>query len=726
MSITPWISTVSQVKNGEDVSAEVVNPILAQHTQREQHLYEKFASIADKSVLIAYDQPVFEQTPVALSKNKVVFYTREVVEDVAQEGLDLAKVEFIVRPTQSAFAAANSSYSIGLVKEMHDNDQLADIYLMGLVELDVNIDDPVDGLLQTSEIDEDGVFEPGPLFLSRTSAGKLTRNPGGVAIYVGYAFNRRNFLLAPNVSELNQFYTTYRYNVLDRPAGRPALSGTWTVNNPDLDRVGWVDIADLSEAYELLAPEGAKFFYNLPAESLILTDSGISEDDQLEQADLAKNLPPNPPNLTMLIVNGVIQEPRDEHNPEGVYSVNELGIWWYNDEDGGQPWSSDIDAKLAVTADAGSNEIYLAGHGFGIDDVVRFTTSAADLPAPLAIDTDYYVVELNEDGDHFKVSLTQGGAVLGIDDAGTGTHWIDQPYLWKFSRGTNEFRPKISIQFIRVNPSIREAIVTSLKPYNADNEALRFYKADKSAIANTGDLLARLLLEFAAGTEVTSSAKAIKSLSYSETTGDITYVETPIISKLTQGTGITISQVTVDSVAQPGSYIISSSTNNASGRVNSIEPDGAELLFNGLHSYINMTVPSFLPSSLIGKITLPTGIPEADMTFVMLMIGTETLATTKTVEFEFTYAVTKDGTLLDTTVSTPVTVSFDMPNPYTAKTCFKVGNTTNAIAAATLKIPATAFTGGDCAVNFKLARKQAASTPLTTPIGIVDIYWKIG
>lgn len=728
MPITPWVPAVTNITNGEDVSAEVLNPILSQHTQREQHLYEKFIAVADKSVLVAFDQPVFNTTDIR--KNLVVFYTREVVLGEPKEGLELAKVNFIVSNNENSFSAGNSTYGIGLVKSLNNDSTIADVYIAGLVELDHDIDDPDFGIMQSNETSVE-TFEPGPLFLSRTEAGKVTRNPGGIAIYVGYAFNRTSFLIAPNVSEFNQFYTTFRFNILDRPAGKPVLTGdTWTVTEVDLTKAGWVGVDDLPEAYAEVAPEGSKFFYNLPDESDIDNDTGISEADRSEQKALALALPPNPPNLTMLVVNGVIQTAVDSINTDGLYLVNDYGIWWFDDSDGQQPWASDIEDSKVITADAGTDEIFLEDHGFEVDDIVQFSTTAADLPSPLVEsdqteDTNYYIVQVG-DADHFKVSTSLGGTAVNIADAGTGTHSIHQPYIWKTFRGTESSRPRAYIQFIRINPSIRDALVTSIKPYNAGSDILKFYKGDKSAVASTGDLLARLQLAFAAGTPVTKSATAIKSLAYDETTGIITFVNTDIVSNVIQGAGITITKQVIDGVPQDGNYIIAAANSNTTGRVSSIEPDGAELLFTGLHSYISMTVPATLPSSIVGKILIPSGSPAADLTFVILMIGTETLASDKIVEFEFTYAVSKVGAVLNTTVSTPVTVSFNMPNPYTAKTVFKVGNATGAIAAPTLKIPASAFTGGDASVNFKLYRKLAGTTPLTTPIGIVDIYWKLG
>ena len=67
-----------------------------------------------------------------------------------------------------------------------------------------------------------------------------------------------------------------------------------------------------------------------------------------------------------------------------------------------------------------------AGHGFSTGDRVRVTTSAADLPAGLAVDTTYYVIKI--DANTFKLATSDANATAGtavdITDAGTGTHSI--------------------------------------------------------------------------------------------------------------------------------------------------------------------------------------------------------------------------------------------------------------------------------------------------------------
>ncbi len=83
--------------------------------------------------------------------------------------------------------------------------------------------------------------------------------------------------------------------------------------------------------------------------------------------------------------------------------------------------------KVGQTFTGASTDICTAaGHGFVTGDRVRVSTSAADLPAGLSVDTDYYVIKTG--ADTFKLATTRALAVAGtavdISDAGTGTHTI--------------------------------------------------------------------------------------------------------------------------------------------------------------------------------------------------------------------------------------------------------------------------------------------------------------
>lgn len=731
MPSTPWIPTVTVLTDGESVSAETINPVLAQHTQREQHLFEKFAEISGKSALVAYDLPILA-SPGTIKNYSLVFYTTAVVNGTTQEGLDLATVKFVAGGNNSsAYTPDSSCYTIGVVSSISADNTTADVFLMGLIELDSNIDDPVNGLIRPSECNPNAPFTPGPYFLAQQEAGKITASPGGIAIYIGYALNRTEFLLAPHVPEFSQFFTTYKFNILDRPAGIPVLTnGIWSITNvpTSLPFVGWVPTSSLPSSYAAYTPTGASFFYNLPDATLINADTGISTADRLEQTTLSQTLPPNPPNLSLLTVNGLLLAPQDSTNPDGEYVINELGIWWLPNTDGNQPWSSDIPANETITVDTTTNEVNLPNHGLSLGDVVRFQ-STGTLPSAISANTDYYVININVDGVHFQVSSVLGDSshTIAFTDTGTGTLSIPQPYIWKSFNGTDSYRPRMMLQFLKFNPALKEAVVTSISKYNSASSAIRFYS--KSGIeASVGDLFARLLINFIADTPATTAGTAITSLSYNESTGNITYVNAPIVSNLIAGNGITVNPTVIGGVTQPGSFTISSGQLAITGLIDDIEPDGATLQYIGLHSYLTMSLPSVIPSSFIGKVMLPKGIPALDMAFNMFVIGTRSLSngsTTNNVTFDFSYSVTKNGAILSTGVTT-IPLSFNFTVPYTANTCVNLGS----LISTAMVVPSSALivngVSGDVIVNFSLARTTPVSNAYPFDIGIVDLYWSIG
>ncbi len=80
--------------------------------------------------------------------------------------------------------------------------------------------------------------------------------------------------------------------------------------------------------------------------------------------------------------------------------------------------------EAAFTA-AATDIITCAAHGFVTGDKIRVTTSAADLPSGLAINTDYYVEKI--DANTFYLHSTPdivSGTKIDIVDAGTGTHTL--------------------------------------------------------------------------------------------------------------------------------------------------------------------------------------------------------------------------------------------------------------------------------------------------------------
>ena len=83
--------------------------------------------------------------------------------------------------------------------------------------------------------------------------------------------------------------------------------------------------------------------------------------------------------------------------------------------------------KRGTFTSADTDITTMAGHGFKTGDgPVRVTTSAADLPAGLATDTNYWIIWLS--ANTFSFASTEAnaraGTAVNITDAGTGTHTL--------------------------------------------------------------------------------------------------------------------------------------------------------------------------------------------------------------------------------------------------------------------------------------------------------------
>jgi len=102
----------------------------------------------------------------------------------------------------------------------------------------------------------------------------------------------------------------------------------------------------------------------------------------------------------------------------------------------GVSWPSTRDQLSAVTvtfiaghaapftADAAANAITVRGwKALVVNDVLRLTNSGGALPAPLAVDTDYYVQSVVSAGV-YTLAATAGGAAIDLTSAGTGTHYL--------------------------------------------------------------------------------------------------------------------------------------------------------------------------------------------------------------------------------------------------------------------------------------------------------------
>lgn len=78
-----------------------------------------------------------------------------------------------------------------------------------------------------------------------------------------------------------------------------------------------------------------------------------------------------------------------------------------------------VNGNYTFTANSTTDVFTAVGHPFANDDIVRVTVAAgATLPAGLAVETDYYIID--NATDVFSLSATLGGAAIDITTNGTG------------------------------------------------------------------------------------------------------------------------------------------------------------------------------------------------------------------------------------------------------------------------------------------------------------------
>lgn len=695
MPTTPWIPTVKKITNGEFVVDKTVNPIIEQLAKREQHLYEKFAELEDKSILIAYD--ILVNPSSTLAANSVVFYNVE-------SGLDLAQIGFSASAGQSVFTPIHDSFTFGIVKSVTTAGiKKADVMLQGLVEKE----GIVASLLQPNE-----ALTLGPLYLSKTTPGKLTAVPGGLSIYIGYALTADQFYLHPNNEALNQFFFNYKFNLLERPAGIPMLiTDNWSVTNPEPDKTGWLNVAD--SPFASLAPTNSSYFYNIPSAEDIAADNSLTEEEKAEANELRDALPPYPEHFTFMIINGLLQRAYTDTYQDGKFVINKAGLWWIGSASGHQPWSSDLVANIstnkgvfAVTTSTVNSKLGFVGHG--LTDGVLIKVNGTSLPTPLSSGIYYYVV--NADANTFQLSTTLNGAPITLLTNGSAVYVEFTPTVWGLYKGSDYLRPRMNLHFVKVNPDYKLTTVSTL---TSDSPAIKYLNASNpNEVAKNGDILTRLEITNNVTAESPLTSQFIKSIVFNKETGAFDILTGKGVTELAEGTGIKLT------TSVEGKTIVSVSNFNFGGAVTDIEPENSRLETLGLHFYTNLTHPSTsVPNGFVGKFQLPENVPTQNLQISMLLFPKTTPSSGETVKIRFEYSISAPNVVLtDARISgnSGNDISISFPTGTVARKTFIVSPSSLIIPASALKN--SAF------VNFRIERKDST---YTGDIGVVGVYWKI-
>lgn len=668
MSLTPWVPTVRRIKDGEMVDQATVNVPIDQMTQREQHLYEKFEELSGKSALISFGQPIHSTEPTwAVGELNVVYFKS----DEHGAGLSRSITGFSSNSSSSMFQPRNSNYAFGLVKTTYPHSKTADLYTEGLCELSVNINHPTLGLIPAKADGTATDFVVGPYFLSAKVPGKITQDPSGIPVYVGYAISPRRFLLHTNVDEFSQFFINYRYHVLDRVAGKPALDGdNWEISVPDISKLGWLPVSALPTG--ISRPDGAVFYYNIPKAPTIDTDTGLdsAEFEKEEALELSGFLPPVPANFVQLYVDGVLVRYKDSKDLEGWYSINEYGLWWHTAKAGEQPWASDYPSNQQP-----SNWVSIIKPGVTRRRV--FISFSKFNPA-------------------LRTQLVS--SLIAYDKTGT-------------NKSSN------FIKFYNADNLSEEAhtgdLVVSIDPQISLSGA----STDDSAFLYPSGLDAGF-----------TSGRALAALKYSKEDGEFKAALTPVVAKINGLNGIVAKE------SSAGVWDVGYGIGGLTGQVDSIEPINARLEFIELSSYLKLPPPTTTKYGLIGKIVLPSNYPNnRPLNLVFHLFGDANVAAGNNVDnhvsFLFLYSSVAVSNVsrpaLYTEVNTQVypnatnTVEFPLTEgaAYTAKTALKITN-------ARLSIPAD-FVREDAIINFKILRVPTTAQSYTGNIGLLGVYWEI-
>lgn len=667
MSLTPWLPTVRKIRDGESVEQAVVNVPLEQLAQRDQHLYEKFLEIAGKSALIAVEQPLHPSEEFQADRLYLTYYKQ--TQD-GKEGLAKAYAGFASASSSSFFKPGNSSYIFGIVKNVYTQAAVADVYLEGLCELDIDLDDPDKGLIQKIS----GVVEPfqvGPYYLSANNPGKITRNPSGVPVYVGYALSRKRFLLHTSTDEFSQFFINFRFHVLDRVAGEAQKSNDeWTITSADASTVGWIPADNV-----LGKPEGAVFYYNIPNQATINDDMSLDDFEKAEAIELQKQLPPIPANFIQFFTDGTLTRFRDLYDSEGHYSVNEYGLWWYKNLDGEQPWSDSYPTGTAPSA-------WLSD----IKPDLEATTARKRL-----------FTSFSKFNPALRTQLVSSLKPLNIPDTDMSSNFI------QFFNSDNLTNPASTGDlYISVNPQF-----------------------SRFGYLNSAET------SFPAPTISYTLGKAIADIRYSKQTGKFEALFTPSVSKLVGINGIDV----LESPEGSGIWSVGYKSQSIVGQVDSIEPINARLEFIGLTSYLKLPYPTNTPYGYIGKIVLPSNFTTGkDLSIILQIFGDTSVAENAVqrkaafkIQYSVAAAVNVAGDRTDTLVTSSMYTLSDAEiyvtptenDAYTAYTPVKIDSVGFVIPAAHIQ--------ADSVVSFKITRTFAAVAlqNYLGSIGVLSTYWEI-
>ena len=315
----------------------------------------------------------------------------------------------------------------------------------------------------------------------------------------------------------------------------------------------------------------------------------------------------------------------------------------------------------------------------------------------------------------YSLLFVNGVLQVQNDTDHTGVYVIDSNGIWWMNNNTGYLpwsnTPVIQLFITKINPNYASSIVTSLTSTNSAIEITDQFGAS----ATSGDLDITLNLGITNNTTSTGNGQAIQSIAYDIDSGILSTISAPVVNNITAGPGLTYSITS-------GQATIALSNFSLSGEVADIEPEEADFIYKGLHSYLRLKRPA--PNQrigFIGKLKLPSSIPANTNLQFSLLGFTETGSTSSAnTSFVFEYATSNTGSSISTAVNSN---SFYIPGtsfPSLVQATISLDSTSSPC----FVVPSSAFSANSY-VNFRIARTYDSSATYTNPIGVIGVTWTI-
>ena len=223
-----WVA-VHGLRNTENVEDSVLNRPIFELTERTNYLYQQISQLTSTGLFESMrilDAPLLLTGALAPVVGDIVYLDPDTnVYTKALSGIGSADM----------FTASNSSYAVGLLISIVSGK--GTIVTFGKQLLSTNGSSwALATLLETGE-----TFRNGPYYLSAITPGKITANPSGPSIYIGYFTQDATnpgyggfVLLSPQYKDLAQSHIHRDYPLFSQPAGTQYVSGPTPIDTHEV------------------------------------------------------------------------------------------------------------------------------------------------------------------------------------------------------------------------------------------------------------------------------------------------------------------------------------------------------------------------------------------------------------------------------------------------------------------------------------------------------------